>query len=77
VGLLAGTALLAGIGGTLLFGAIGLAAMVPMLLRLRRRFRNWWAPGIAAAVFVAVFAVSTFLTGPARQLPDAEAAPAA
>jgi hypothetical protein len=65
VGLLAGTALVAGIGGTVLFGAIGLAAMLPMVLRLRRRFASWWAPGIGVAVFVAMFAVSTFLIGPA------------
>jgi hypothetical protein len=65
VGLLAGTALLAGIGGTVLFGVLGLAAMLPMLLRLRRRFRTWWAPGIAVAAFAVMFAVSTFLIGPA------------
>ncbi len=65
VGLLAGTALLAGVGGTALFGVLGLVAMLPMLVRLRRRFRNWWAPGIAVAVFAAMFAVSTFLIGPA------------
>ena len=65
VGLLAGTALVAGIGGTVLFGAIGLAAMLPMVLRLRRRFASWWAPAIGVAVFAAMFAVSTFLIGPA------------
>lgn len=65
VGLLAGAALLAGIGGTVLFGVLGLVAMLPMLLRLRRRFGTWWAPGIAVAVFAVMFAVSTFLIGPA------------
>ncbi|MFC6567879.1 hypothetical protein [Actinoplanes utahensis] len=65
IGLLAGTALLTGLGGTVLFGALGLAAMAPMLLRLRRRFGSWWAPGIAVAVFAAMFAVSTLLIGPA------------
>ncbi|GAB3930201.1 hypothetical protein GCM10029976_031430 [Kribbella albertanoniae] len=64
VGLLAGTALLAGLGGTVLFGALGLVAMLPMLLRLRRRFGNWWAPSVAVALFAAMFAVSTFLIGP-------------
>lgn len=49
VGLLAGTALLAGLGGTVLFGALGLVAMLPMLLRLQRRFDNWWAPSVAVA----------------------------
>ncbi|GAA0906992.1 hypothetical protein [Virgisporangium aurantiacum] len=48
----------------MLFGAIGLAAVVPMLLKLRRRLGTRWAPGIAVAVFAAMFAVSTFLIGP-------------
>ena len=65
VGLLAGTALLAGLGGTLLFGVLGLAAMLPMLIRLHRRFDTWWAPSIAVAVFALMFAISTFLIGPA------------
>ncbi|GGN19375.1 hypothetical protein FHR83_003958 [Actinoplanes campanulatus] len=65
VGLLAGTALLAGIGGAALFALLGLAAMLPMLLRLRRRFDSWWAPGIAVTVFAAMFAVSTLVIGPA------------
>jgi hypothetical protein len=47
-----------------LFGVVGLAAMVPMLIRLRRRFRTWWAPGVAVAVFAVMFAVSTLLIGP-------------
>lgn len=64
VGFLAGTALIAGAGGTALFGAVGLLAAVPMLLRLRRRFRSWWAPAIALVVFVVMFAVSTFVIGP-------------
>ncbi|GAA4965887.1 hypothetical protein [Actinoplanes utahensis] len=64
-GLFAGTALLAGLGGAVLFGALGLAAMLPMLLRLRRRFGGWAAPGLAIAAFAAMFAVSTLLIGPA------------
>jgi hypothetical protein len=70
-GLFAGTALLAGLGGTVLFGALGLAAMAPMMLRLRRRFGTWWAPALAVAGFAAMFAVSTLLIGPAlRGAPD-------
>jgi hypothetical protein len=65
VGLLAGTALVAGLGGTLLFGALGLVAMLPVLVRLRRRFGGWWAPAVAVLVFAAMFAVSTWLIGPA------------
>ena len=64
VGPLAGTALVAGAGGTLLFGSVGLVASVPFLLRLRRRFGNWLAPGIALAVFAAMFSLSTFVIGP-------------
>jgi len=64
VGPLVGTALVAGAGGTALFGALGLVLSVPMLLRLRRRFRSWWAPGIALAVFTAMFLVSSLVIGP-------------
>lgn len=65
VGLLAGTALVAGAGGTALFGVVGLVASVPLLVRLRRRFASWWAPAIALAVFAAMFSLSTFVIGPA------------
>ena len=65
VGVLAGTALVAGSGGTALFGALGLVLSVPMLLRLHRRFGNWTAPAIGLAVFTAMFALSTWVIGPA------------
>ena len=65
VGVLAGTALVAGSGGTALFGVLGLVLSVPMLLRLRRRFGNWTAPAIGIAVFAAMFALSTWVIGPA------------
>lgn len=65
VGLLAGTALVAGTGGTLAFATLGLVATVPVLLRLRRRFGSWWAPPIGLAVFAVMFSVSTFVIGPA------------
>jgi predicted PurR-regulated permease PerM len=64
-GLLAGAALLAGLGGTVLFAVLGLAAMLPLLIRLRRRFGTWWAPTIAVILFTVMFAVSTFVIGPA------------
>lgn len=64
VGLLAGTALVAGTGGTALFGVVGLVASVPMLLRLRRRFDSWWAPAIGLLVFALMFSVSAFIIGP-------------
>lgn len=65
VGVLAGTALVAGSGGTALFGALGLVLSVPMLLRLHRRFGTWTAPAIGLAVFAAMFALSTWVIGPA------------
>jgi phosphotransferase system glucose/maltose/N-acetylglucosamine-specific IIC component len=63
-GFLTGTALVAGLGGTVLFGVIGVVFMVPMLIRLRRWFGTWWAPVIALAIFAAMFTVSTILIGP-------------
>jgi hypothetical protein len=64
VGLLAGVALVTGLGGTIVFGLVGLAASVPFLLRLHRRFGTWRAPAIALVVFAAMFAVSAFVIGP-------------
>ena len=65
IGLLAGTALVTGSGGTALFGVLGLVASVPFLLRLRRRFGTWWAPAIGLAVFAVMFSLSAFVIGPA------------
>ena len=65
VGFLAGTALVAGSGGTALFGALGFLASIPFLLRLRRRFGTWRAPAIGLSIFAAMFALSTFVIGPA------------
>lgn len=65
VAFLAGTALVAGSGGTALFGAIGLVVSIPLLLRLRRRFGTWLAPAIGLLVFVLMFLVSAFVVGPA------------
>ena len=58
-------ALVAGSGGTALFGALGFVASVPFLLRLRRRFGTWRAPAIGLFIFVAMFSLSTFVIGPA------------
>ena len=74
VGWLAGTALIAGAGGTALFAVVGLAAMVPMLWRLHRRFR-WWGPGIALAGYALMFTLSTTLIGPALRSAIDEPAP--
>lgn len=65
VGPLAGTALLAGAGGTLLFGVAGFALSIPMLLRLRRRFGTWAAPAVASVIFTGVYLVSALVVGPA------------
>jgi len=71
VGFLAGTAVIAGAGGTALFGVVGLLASIPMLLRLRRRFGTWRAPAIALGVFTVMFALSAFVIGPAISGPSA------
>ena len=68
VGLLVGTALIAGSGGTALFGALGFLASIPLLLRLRRRFGTWRAPAIGLLIFAAMFALSTFVIGPAMSM---------
>lgn len=65
VGPLAGAALLAGTGGALLFGAIGLVAAIPFLLRVHRRCGNWRVPGALLVLFAVVFSISTFVIGPA------------
>lgn len=65
VGFLAGTALVAGSGGTALFGALGYLASIPLLVKLHRRFGTWRAPAIGITVFTAMFALSAFVVGPA------------
>lgn len=74
VGPIAGAALVTGAGGTALFAVIGFVLMVPMLLQLKRRFGTWLAPGIALAIFAAVFTVSTLWIGPAIRGDDGGAA---
>jgi len=65
IGPLAGAALLTGTEGSFLFGALGFALTLPLLLRLKRRFGSWLAPGIALAFFAVMFTISTFWIGPA------------
>ncbi|MDP1852503.1 MAG: hypothetical protein Q8K48_08850 [Candidatus Planktophila sp.] len=64
VGFLAGTALVAGSGGTALFGALGFLFSIPMLVRLHRRFGTWRAPAIGLLIFTLLFSLSTFVIGP-------------
>ena len=65
VSFLAGAALVTGVGGNLLFGALGLLLSVPLLRRLYRRFGTWKAPAVAVAVFAIMFSLSAFVIGPA------------
>lgn len=65
VGPLAGAAIFAGVGGTLLFGAIGLVAAIPFLLRVHRRCGNWRTPAALLVLFAAMFSLSAFVIGPA------------
>jgi hypothetical protein len=76
VGIVAGAAFLTGAVGTALFGALGLLASAPMLLRLRRRFGTWRAPAIALGVFSVMFALSAFVVGPAISGDDEAPPPA-
>ena len=64
VGPLAGAALFAGVGGSLLFGAIGLLLSVPFVLKVRRRCGNWRVPAALLAAFAVMFSLSTFVVGP-------------
>jgi hypothetical protein len=75
IGLLAGTAVVAGSGGTALFGALGLLASIPMLVRLYRRFGSWIAPALGLAVFAAMFSLSAFVIGPAISGSGADVTP--
>lgn len=64
-GPLAGAALFAGVGGSLIFGALGFVLAIPFLLRMQRRFGNWRAPLAVLALFATAFSISTFVVGPA------------
>jgi hypothetical protein len=64
-GPLAGAALVAGVTGQLLFGALAFVLAVPMLNRLRRRTGSWRLPGAVLALMTAAFAFSTLVVGPA------------
>jgi hypothetical protein len=65
VSFFAGAALVTGVGGNLVFGALGLLFSVPLLRRLYRRFRTWKAPAVALVVFATMFSLSAFVIGPA------------
>lgn len=75
VSFFAGAVLVTGVGGNLMFGALGLLLSVPMLRRLYRRFRTWKAPAVAVAVFAVMFSLSAFVIGPAISGTDPQPAP--
>ena len=62
-GLLFGAALVAGATGTLLFGAIAVIAMVPMIIRLHRRTNSWIAPAGMVALMVVMFSIARLMMG--------------
>lgn len=64
IGLIAGTAVVAGAAGNAVLFAIGLLFSMPFLQRLYRRFRTWWAPVIAVGAFAVLFSLSAFVIGP-------------
>lgn len=64
-GLLAGAAIFAGLGGKLIFAAIGLVAAIPLLLKMRRRSGSWRRPAAALALFGTLFVLSSFVVAPA------------
>ena len=68
-GPLAGAALLAGVTGKLVFGALGLLLAIPMLSRLHRRHGSWAEPVGVLALMAVVF---TFLQLRCRAGPDRE-----
>jgi len=77
VGIFAG-ALFAGVGGSLVFGAVGFLAAIPFLLRVHRRTGSWRVPAALLALFAIVFSVSTFVIGPAITAgPSEKSSPAA
>ena len=64
-GPMAGTALVAGAGGQLLFGALGFLIAIPMLWRVHRHKGGWRAPAWTLAAFVVMFGLSSLVVGPA------------
>lgn len=76
VGIVAGTALLAGVWGNLALYVVGLILSIPMLRRLHRRFGSIAAPITGAGVFTVMFLISAFVLGPAiNPAPEGSVAP--
>lgn len=64
-GPLAGAALFAGVGGSLLFGLLGFLAAIPFLVHLYRRHHSWRTPAAALVLMAVIFSLSAFVIGPA------------
>ncbi len=71
VGLFAG-ALFAGVGGSLIFGALGFLAAIPFLRRVHRQTGTWRVPSALLVLFAVVFSISTFVIGPAINGSDSQ-----
>ena len=76
IGPLAGAAIVSGTVGTAVFGVAGLLLSAPLRWRLHRRSGGWRLPTAALALFTAMFALSTFVIGPAISAEDGPPEPA-
>ena len=76
-GPLAGAALFGGATGSVVFGALGLIAAIPFLVRLHRRRGGWRGPLVMLVAMVAAFTLSTLFVGPAIPGDDSETASSA
>ena len=65
IGLVAGAAVVTGIGGSVVLYLLGLVFSIPLLRRLWRRFHSWRALAAAVTVFTVLFLVSALVIGPA------------
>lgn len=65
IGIVAGTALLAGFWGNAALYVLGLVLSIPMFKRLHRRYGSIAAPILGISIFTALFLFSTLVLGPA------------
>ena len=75
IGLVAGAAVVTGIGGSAVLYLLGLVFSIPLLRRLWRRFHSWQALAAAVTVFTALFLLSALVIGPAISGGSAPEAP--
>jgi hypothetical protein len=65
IGIVVGTALLAGFWGNTILYLLGILLSIPMFRRLHRRYGSITAPIAGAAIFTALFLFSALVVGPA------------